>query len=277
MARARNIKPKFLSNEVLAKLDPIISLLFIGLWMLADREGRLEDRPDRILAEAFPARREITDISGYLTVLAQYGFIDRYKVGKQTIIQVVNFKKHQSPHVTEKPSDLPAKPIDSPITVELPLNNGAITEPLPPDSLIPDSLNPDSLNPDSLIPDSVSDADASSSSRTDDPPPAVVKPKPDPIPYKKIVDLYHQLLPMCPRIGALTTTRKSYIAARWKSGAIPDLDTWHDFFIFVSKSKFLTGACDPPEGKKRFVADLEWMTRESNFVKIYEKKYHGQV
>jgi hypothetical protein len=75
----------------------------------------------------------------------------------------------------------------------------------------------------------------------------------------------------------MTNTRRSQIAARWKSGAIPDLDTWKDYFTFVSKSKFLTGGCDPPQGKKRFVADLEWITRESNFVKIYEKKYHGEA
>lgn len=269
MARARNIKPKFLTNEILAKLDPIISLLFISLWMLADREGRLEDRPDRILAEAFPARRDITDISGYLTVLAQHEFIERYKVGKQAVIQIVNFKKHQSPHVTEKPSELPAKPIPEPITVEPPLNNGAITEPLPPDSLNPDSLKPDSLNPDSVS--DVANATSSSSQVCDSPPPK------DSIPYKKIVALYHEILPMCPRVGVMTNTRKSYIAARWKSGAIPDLDTWRDFFTFVGRSKFLTGGCDPPQGKKRFVADLEWMTRESNFVKIYEKKYHGEI
>jgi hypothetical protein len=265
MARARNIKPRFLSNEVLGKLDPIISLLFISLWMLADREGRLEDRPDRILAEAFPARRDITDISGYLTVLAQHEFIERYKVGKQAVIQIVNFKKHQSPHVTEKPSELPEKPEGY---IALPLDNGVITEPLPPDSLIPDSPNPDSLNPDSVSDEA--NASSSSSQETCD----SLPPK-DLIPYKKIVALYHEILPMCPRVGVLTNTRKSYIAARWKSGAIPDLDTWKDFFTFVGKSKFLTGGCDPPQGKKRFVADLEWMTRESNFVKIYEKKYHG--
>jgi hypothetical protein len=269
MARARNIKPGFFMNEVLGKLDPIISLLFISLWTLADREGRLEDRPERILAATFPYRRELSDINGYLTVLVQHGFIDRYVVDKIAVIQIVNFRKHQSPHITEKPSELPAKPEGY---VALPLDNGEITEPLPPDSLIPDSLNHESriMNPDSVS--DVANATSSSSQETCDSPPPVEK-----IPFKKIVELYHEILPMCPRVGVLTNTRKSYITARWKSGAIPDLDTWKDFFTFVRKSKFLTGGCDPPPGKKRFVADLEWMTRESNFVKIYEKKYHGQV
>jgi hypothetical protein len=271
MARARNIKPKFFTNEILGEIDPLICLLFINLWMLADREGRLEDRPKRILGETFPHRREITDINGYLTVLVQHGFIDRYKVGDLAVIQIVNFRKHQSPHNTEKPSELPAKPVDSPITVKESLPDEKVVEAKRADSLIPDSPNPDSL-----IPDSVSDEDKSSSSSSqvetcDSLPPKEV------IPYKKILTLYHEILPMCPRMSVLTKTRKGYIAARWTSGAVPDLETWRDFFIFVGKSKFLTGQVDPTPGKKRFIADLEWMTRESNFIKIYEKKYHGEA
>jgi hypothetical protein len=94
------------------------------------------------------------------------------------------------------------------------------------------------------------------------------------IPYEKIVSLYHQHLPMCPTVRALTPTRKSYIAARWKSGAMPDLETWEKFFRFVGESKFLTGMVEPQAGKTRFLADLEWLTKETNFVKIVERKYH---
>ena len=52
--RARNIKPGFFKNDTLAELDFAGRLLFIGLWGLADREGRLEDRPKKIKAEIFP-------------------------------------------------------------------------------------------------------------------------------------------------------------------------------------------------------------------------------
>lgn len=54
MARARNIKPGFFANEDLAECEPLARLLFAGLWCLADREGRLEDRPKRIRAELLP-------------------------------------------------------------------------------------------------------------------------------------------------------------------------------------------------------------------------------
>lgn len=152
MARARNIKPGLFKNELLGVADPHLTLLFQSLWCLADREGRLEDRPLRIKAETFPYREKLC-VNGYLTELQRLGFIVRYKVGDVGVIQVVNFKKHQAPHNTEKASELPdvSKGILVPcglqgITVNPPLLDGEITEALPPDSLIPDSgyLIPDS-------------------------------------------------------------------------------------------------------------------------------------
>jgi len=54
MARARNIKPGFFMDDVLAEIEPLGRILFAGLWCIADREGRLEDRPKRIKAEVLP-------------------------------------------------------------------------------------------------------------------------------------------------------------------------------------------------------------------------------
>ena len=151
MARARNIKPALFKNELLGVEDPMLTILFISLWCLADKAGRLEDRPLRIRAETFPYRENI-DINRYLTVLTRLGFIRRYEVDGSKIIQVINFNKHQHPHKTEAESVLPEydeKSDGCSITVKAPLSNGS----RPADSLIPDSLIPDSLIPDSLIPD----------------------------------------------------------------------------------------------------------------------------
>ena len=52
--RARNLKPGYFKNEGLADLPPLARILFAGLWGMADREGRLEDRPKRIKAEILP-------------------------------------------------------------------------------------------------------------------------------------------------------------------------------------------------------------------------------
>ena len=48
MPRIRAIKPEFFTHERLAELSPIDRLFFIGLWTVADREGRLENRPQRL-------------------------------------------------------------------------------------------------------------------------------------------------------------------------------------------------------------------------------------
>lgn len=150
MARARNIKPSLFKNEILGVEDIALTLLFEGLWCLADREGRLEDRPMRIKAELFPYRDnnningENTCVNGYLTQLEQLGFIERYEVDDQKIIQVVNFSKHQRPHNTEKASVLPDRAVDKgsqELTVNTTLNNG---ESKKRNALIPDSLNTDS-------------------------------------------------------------------------------------------------------------------------------------
>lgn len=155
MARARNIKPSIFKNELLGVADPLLTLLFESLWCLADREGRLEDRPLRIKAETFPYREGL-DINGFLTELQRLGFIVRYSVNGQALIEVVNFKKHQSPHNTEKPTELPGMESESSIIKGLrqecsltPCVNGELPQAKRPDSLIPDSLN---LIPDSGIP-----------------------------------------------------------------------------------------------------------------------------
>jgi hypothetical protein len=134
MSRARNIKPSFFKNEVLASCSPYARLVFIGLWGLADREGRLEDRPLRIKAEVLPY--DNCDMEKLLSELSDAGFIVRYKK-ELPYIQVLNFIKHQNPHVKESASIIPA-----------PDSNGAS----PADSLllIPDSPIP---HPVAALPD----------------------------------------------------------------------------------------------------------------------------
>lgn len=106
MARARNIKPGFFDDEELAALGPYAMILFAGLWTLADREGRLEDRPQRIKARVLPYFD--VDVDDLLSGLQARGFIVRYTVDDGHYIQVTNFRKHQSPHVHEAASTIQA-------------------------------------------------------------------------------------------------------------------------------------------------------------------------
>lgn len=151
MARARNIKPSIFRNEILGTLDPLVTILFTSLWCLADRDGKMEDRPLRIKADTFPYRENV-DINRYLTELAQHGFIRRYTINGVAVIQVIKFKEHQSPHKTERDSVLPdfePQAIENKreyvLTDIAPLKDDGLTDALPPESIF--------LNPDSLIPE----------------------------------------------------------------------------------------------------------------------------
>ena len=106
MARSRNIKPGLYKNDYLAECSIAARYLFPGLWMLADREGRLEDRPRRIKAEIYPY--DNLDVDALLDELWQRKFINRYEISGEYYIEIVNFKKHQNPHCKESESEIPA-------------------------------------------------------------------------------------------------------------------------------------------------------------------------
>lgn len=118
MPRKREIKPSFYMDEDLAECSVWARLLFPALWQLADREGRLEDRPAMIRIHAFPYDNlEGLSLSVHemLNELARPrkhcpdgdAFILRYVVGGRAYIQIKNFKEHQRCHPNEVGSEIP--------------------------------------------------------------------------------------------------------------------------------------------------------------------------
>jgi len=114
MPRIRYLKPDFFKDEDLALWPFETRLCFEGLWILADKEGRLEDRPLRLKVEIFPY--DDVKIENCLKQLSQCKnsssepFIHRYTTDNQSYIQIINWKKHQKPHHTEKASSIPPPP-----------------------------------------------------------------------------------------------------------------------------------------------------------------------
>ena len=128
MPRIRALKPDFFDDEDLAEHPFWVRILFEGLWVNADKAGRLEDRPVRIKAKVFPYDK--VNIEDGLDRLAlpkkhspnHHPFIARYDVNGEKYIQILNFDKHQSPHHTEKESEIP--PFNGEITVKEPIQKG---------------------------------------------------------------------------------------------------------------------------------------------------------
>jgi hypothetical protein len=340
MARSRNIKPGFFRNAELVELPVETRLLFIGLWTLADREGRLEDRPRQIKMELFPADQ--FDVGAMLDQLQSSGFLLRYEVDGKSFIEVSNFIKHQDPHYKEKASEYPPPPgkenfhkatgvtrtqrrrimerdgfackscgCEDALCIDhvLPVSRGGDSsdenlqvlcmacntrkgnkigdEPknirqrriefgsntvqqnrsLPSDSrsLIPDSrsLIPDSLN-------KIRDSAEGSASVND----AAQAQSPDPVPHKKIVELWRAHLPALIQPSKWTPSRASALRARWHEDPIrQSVDWWDKLFAHIAKIDFLCGRAPPMNGRKPFEIDIDWLLKQSNFLKVIEGKY----
>jgi hypothetical protein len=118
MLRSRSIRPGIATNVELGKLGTMAEVLFTRLWMLADREGRLEDDAEKIKVKGlanYPVYT-IEAVENLLKSLHDCGLIMRYKVpnGRGTppnsFISIPTFKIHQRFHPREEKSVIPPPP-----------------------------------------------------------------------------------------------------------------------------------------------------------------------
>ena len=288
MARARNIKPGFFKNADLVETSFETRLLFVGLWTLADREGRLQDRPKQIKMELFPA--DNVDVDNCLNDLSQLGFITRYVADGKRVIQIVNFCKHQTPHGKEADSELPDE--NGVYTVHERNKSGLATgnvsactskaQCLHSASTVraqcEHPLNPESpfLNPE--IKNLLSESDDSNSMPAETKPDSNVvqidSAKPQ-IPYQQIVDAYHEALPELPRAVLMSESRKRLIKSRWLEmlkSKRPDgtrrytdvesgIEWWSLFFKTAGTNRFWMG-----ENNRGWTANLDWLLKHHDKV-----------
>lgn len=271
MARARNIKPGFYKNADLAECSYAARLVFPGLWMLADRCGRLLDRPKQIKGELLPYDSENMD--ALLEELARCKFILRYVIEDKRYIQILNFEKHQYPHIKEAPSTIPAPDKNCSCPQQKRLNPESpipITESLVSEEKISVATQPHSsaeaeeLN---LRPERIAKANGS----------------PPDCPYSALAEAYHEELPELPSIVVLSPLRKRNLQARWREvctaehfNADEGIQYFRDFFRRIKSSDFLTGKTPPKPGGRLWRADFDWILNPANFVKIVEGRYHGR-
>lgn len=273
MARARNIKPGFFVNDALIELDFGTRLLFIGLWTLADKSGRLEDRPKKIKIGVFPA--DDVDVTVMLDSLESSGFIKRYEINGLRYIQIVNWDKHQRPHHTEKASEIPDE--HGCLTVKSPLHNEPSTSDNhqnPPDSLIPDTGFTDSL-----IPEEEAKASLSTSKLPD-------------CPHREIIELFGERLPTLPQPKAelWNGQRAKNLAARWKwvltakktkgenAGQPYATDKASALAWFARYFTYVADHCPHLVGNnsRSWTADLAWLVKADNFGKVLQGNYESK-
>lgn len=107
MARARNIKPSFFTNEQVSDNCPLGRLLFIGLWTMADYKGDLEWKEKTLKIQILPW--DECSVKALAINLDKSGLVRFYSDGNKIYLNIPNFEKHQNPHKNErdKGSDIP--------------------------------------------------------------------------------------------------------------------------------------------------------------------------
>ena len=108
--RRREISPEFWRDERVWALSDSAKLLLPGIWQLADRAGRLLDKPFNIGVECRPW--DVQSVAGLLVEIVQTGLLVRYEVDGVPLLAIppAAWAKHQRPHPKEVPSKLPEIP-----------------------------------------------------------------------------------------------------------------------------------------------------------------------
>lgn len=110
MARIRTVKPELFRHEGLfdleAELGVPVRLAWIGLFTIADREGRFKWRPRAIKAEVLPY--DDVDFSRVLDALVTRGFLVKYANAGNEYGWIPTFGAHQIINNRERNSECPA-------------------------------------------------------------------------------------------------------------------------------------------------------------------------
>jgi hypothetical protein len=285
--RIRTIKPEFFANDELAQCSPLARLLFVGLWCMADRRGRLEDRPRRIGAQLLPY--DGCDAEDLLAELDRGGFITRYRASGLDLIQIDAFEKHQ--RITGKESETESEypPVSvGETTGKQRGNTREATETTGREGKGREGKGgtPSSLCSEGVVDDpSVIDPPASAF-ELEPCDPATDQPRPkrriDETPYDAIIATWGQICPHLPQPAIPTEARKTRLRAFWQR-ALHDsaargvaADTWvSGLFEIVAKSDFLSGRIQNKD-RRAFRADLWWVILPEHAANIIEGRYDNE-
>jgi hypothetical protein len=108
--RIRSIKPEFWRDpDSTGRWPADLKLFYIGLWCVADDDGRFPWEPDLIAADLYPYDRD-ADVGGLLTRLVEAGRAISYEVAGRRYGFLPKFGKHQRIN-RPTPSRLPPPPV----------------------------------------------------------------------------------------------------------------------------------------------------------------------
>lgn len=107
MAYIRTIKASFFTSDDIVSLSPLARLLYIALWMEADREGRMCWRPGNFKLRFLPG--DNCNINELCRELLEAGLVVTYVVDDKTYAEIPTFTRHQAINNRERASILPPR------------------------------------------------------------------------------------------------------------------------------------------------------------------------
>lgn len=109
--RIRSIKPELFKDQKLQRRTRDERLTFIGIFSHADDDGRIEGDVALLRAVIFPCDGDVSNkkFDGWLSNLADHGFIRRYEVAGEPFIDLPKWKQHQR---VDKPTPSPLPPFE---------------------------------------------------------------------------------------------------------------------------------------------------------------------
>jgi len=272
----RILRDGILQSEMVASLSWAHEVFYRRLMSVVDDYGRFHASPKLLRSACYPLQIDKVsdaDIGKWLSGCETAGLVSVYPAqdGKR-YVQIHKFGQQQRSR-SKFPDPIPPDNSCNQLLADAHLDEGVVEGVVGVDIEVPTVLGD--------LP-------------TADPPSATVieltKPKKEPagipqFPFEELIGLYHQRLPMCPRVQLLTEQRRKFAAARWKAWAAMDgwesqeqgLGEWAAFFDLVAKSKFLTGRTQSHDNSRPpFIADFDWLMRPMNFQKVFEGRYSEQ-
>lgn len=299
MARSRNLKPAFFKDARVVGCSFAARILFQGLWSLADYRGRLKYHPLEVKMEIFPA--DDVKVEELIEELSNTGLIDIYPDHSgTTLVHVINFEKHQNPHINEKQgkdkNPLPALPSREEVeNLKLKLVNSKVdknqvvseaikiiqeyyqSDPADSLNLIPSNLFPITDLPKSDTPaqpeESISQSTDTELKSENNQSNNSSSSKIAPCPHSEIIRVYHEILPELPRVIESLwpgSVREKNLKARWKqSPTHQSIDFWERFFTAIRKIDWYFPGQGSPQ-MQNFSASLGWIIKRENFDKAIE-------
>lgn len=100
------ISPEFFQHDGLGTCSLRARLLFVGVWTLCDKAGRMRWNSLVVHGQLFPFERD-ADIDAAVAELVRVGSVTLYRVGSREYLEIPSWLDHQRPHPKEAESSLP--------------------------------------------------------------------------------------------------------------------------------------------------------------------------